>query len=249
MLYLGMDFITEMWRTSMSPQANILVIEDEPDTLGLLHQILTKAGFNAMLAENAAAGLRAAYQSHPDAIILDIMMPDMDGFTACQRLREMTDVPILFLTGKATDTSDIVKGFSVGADEYMTKPFSVEELLCRLKACLRRQEKQTGPETEYLNPTESVVLDRSRHELVINGNSIYLCPKEFQVMELLIRHAGHVLSQDALLAQVWGTEHVGEPDLVKQYIYRLRKRIRQIPGAPQCIHSVRGSGYYFEADS
>jgi DNA-binding response OmpR family regulator len=231
----------------MSPQQRVLVIEDEPDTLDLLHRILTRSGFDTLLAGNAAAGLRAAYHSHPDAIILDIMMPDMDGFTACQRLREMTDVPILFLTGKATDTSDIVKGFSVGADEYMTKPFNVEELLVRLRACLRRQDKRIGPENDYLSPCDSVLLDRSRHELVINGHTVYLCPKEYQVMELLVRHAGRVLSQDVLLAQVWGTEHIGEPDLIKQYIYRLRKRIRQIPDAPQCIHSVRGSGYYFDA--
>ena len=231
----------------MSHQHRILVIEDEPDTLDLLRRILATAGFDVVLSEDAAAGLRAAYQSQPDAIIMDIMMPGMDGFTACQRLREMTDVPILFLTGKATDTEDIVKGFAVGADEYMTKPFSVEELLVRLRACLRRQEKQSGPTIDYLSPSESVVLDRSRHELVINGHSIYLCPKEYRVIELLIRNAGRVLSQDTILARVWGMEHIGEPDLVKQYMYRLRKKIRQIPGAPKCIHSVRGSGYYFEA--
>ena len=140
------------------PAKCVLVIEDEPGTSDLLHRILTTAGFDVVLAEDAAAGLRAAYQSHPDAIILDIMMPGMDGFTACQRLREMTDVPIIFLTGKATDTGDIVKGFAVGADEYMTKPFSVEELLVRLRACLRRQEKQIGPTNEYLSASESVVM-------------------------------------------------------------------------------------------
>jgi DNA-binding response OmpR family regulator len=231
----------------MSYQYRVLVIDDNPDTRELLDRVLTAAGFESLLAEDATTGLRAAYQFHPDAIILDVQMPGLDGFTTCERLREMTDVPILFLTGHATETGDIVKGFALGADEYMTKPFSVEELIVRLRACLRRQDRGTEVETEYLSPSESVVLDRARHELMIDGASVYLCPKEFQVIELLVRHAGRVLSQDAILAQVWGPEHIGEPDLVKQYIYRLRKKIRRAPGSPRCIHSVRGSGYYFDA--
>ena len=107
---------------------------------------------------------------------------------------------------------------------------------------------QATHKEDYLSTGESVALDRSRHELTVNGHSIYLRPKEFAVLDLLVRHAGHVLSPNAILSQVWGAGHVGEPDLVKQYIYRIRKKVQHAPDPPQCIHSVRGSGYYFDAN-
>jgi DNA-binding response OmpR family regulator len=176
------------------------------------------------------------------------MMPSMDGFETCRRLREMTDVPIIFLTGKAKGTEDVVRGFSLGADDYLTKPFDRSELVSRITARLRRSSEHIENEVEYISPTGSVILNCSRHELVLGERSIYLGPKEFEVIRLLIRHAGKVLSRNAILAQVWGPERVGEPDLVKQYIYRLRQKIEPDSSAPQYIHSVRGEGYYFDAD-
>jgi DNA-binding response OmpR family regulator len=230
----------------MQLQFRVLVIEDEPDMLEMLQLMLTAEGFDVVVAKDALAGLRAAYQTHPDAILLDVMMPDMDGFEACRRLREMTDVPIIFVTGKATTMDDIVKGFSLGADDYLTKPFNRSELISRLNARLRRSGERTDNDVEYISPAASVILNCSRHELVIDTRSIYLGPKEFEVIRLLVRHAGKVLSRDAILAQVWGPERVGEPDLVKQYIYRLRQKIEPNPNDPQYIHSVRGEGYYFD---
>jgi DNA-binding response OmpR family regulator len=198
------------------------------------------------MAQDALSGLRAAYQTHPDAILLDVMMPNMDGFEACRRLREMTDVPVIFVTGKATNMDDVVKGFSLGADDYITKPFNRSELVSRLNARLRRAGDREENDLEYISPAASIILNCSRHELVIGSRSVYLGPKEFQVIRLLIRHAGKVLSRDAILAQVWGPERVGEPDLVKQYIYRLRQKIELDPDIPRYIHSVRGEGYYFD---
>jgi DNA-binding response OmpR family regulator len=230
----------------MQLQFRVLVIEDEPDMLEMLQLMLTAEGFDVVVAKDALAGLRAAYQTHPDAILLDVMMPDMDGFEACRRLREMTDVPIIFVTGKATTMDDIVKGFSLGADDYLTKPFNRSELISRLNARLRRSGERTDNDVEYISPAASVILNCSRHELVIDTRSIYLGPKEFEVIRLLVRPAGKVLSRDAILAQVWGPERVGEPDLVKQYIYRLRQKIEPNPNDPQYIHSVRGEGYYFD---
>lgn len=227
-------------------QFRILAIEDDPEMREMLEMILMAEGFEVVLAHDALTGLRAAYQTHPDAILLDVMMPNMDGFEACRRLREMTDVPILFVTGKATGMKDVVRGFSIGADDYLTKPFDRSELISRLNARLRRSSDRANNDIEYISPAASVILNCSRHELVIGDRSIYLGPKEFEVMRHLIRHTGKVLSRDAILAQVWGPERVGEPDLVKQYIYRLRRKIEPDPDSPRYLHSVRGEGYYFD---
>jgi two-component system response regulator RegX3 len=212
-------------------------------------KVLVQEGFEVVVAHDALSGLRATYQSHPDAIILDVMMPDMDGFEACRRIREMTDVPILLVTGKATASDDIVHGFSVGADDYLVKPFSPSELISRLLARLHRSSKAQSSESEYLSPDASVILNSDRHELIIEGRTIYLPPKEFQVLRLLLRHPGQVLGLNAILSQVWGAERIGETDLVKQYIYRLRKKIEPDPSSPRYIHSVRGEGYYFQVPS
>ncbi len=226
---------------------HILAIDDQPEVLKMLRLMLTAEGFQVTTEQDPIGGLRAAYQHHPDAILLDIMMPDVDGFEICRRLRELTDVPIIFVTAKGT-IEDVVRGFSVGADDYVVKPFNPNELVSRLLACLRRSGEQAEEGAEILFPLPSVVLDCGRHELVIDNRTIYLTPKEFQVLRLLVRHAGKVLTTDAILAQVWGSEMIGEPDLVKQYIYRLRRKIETDSAAPQYLHTVHGVGYYFDAE-
>ena len=224
----------------------VLVIDDEAGARNMLRIALTAEGFSVVLAEDAVSGLRAAYQHHPDAILLDVMMPDVDGYEACRRLREMTSTPILFLTAKGS-IEDIVRGFSLGADDYIVKPFNIAELKYRLKGCLRRSEDQGGHKSEVLFPAPSIMLDCERHELMIEDRTVYLTPKEFEILRLLVRHAGKVLSADAILVHVWGSERIGEPDLVKQYIYRLRQKVEPDPDAPKYIHTVWGSGYYFDA--
>jgi len=231
----------------MRRRFRILVIDDHPDVLALLRATLTSEGFDVVTAQDALTGLRAAYESHPDAILLDVMMPDMDGFEACRRLREMTDVPIIFVTAKGT-IEDIVHGLSLGADDYVVKPFERSELTSRLAACLRRSGERTSEAGDYLFPAESVVLDCDRHELVVGNRTVYLTPKEFEVLRLLIRHTGKVLSTDAILTRVWGPDWIGEPDLVKQYMYRLRRKIEEDPSEPRYLHTVRGGGYYFDAE-
>ena len=230
----------------MQHRFRVLVIEDEPDMRESLKLMLTDEDFEAILAQDALTGLRTAYQSRPDIILLDVGMPKMDGFEACRRLREMTDVPIIFVTGNDA-SDDVVRGFSLGADDYVTKPFERSELVSRLNANLRRMRKHADSGAKYLSPSPSVLLDCDRHELMIGSRRIYLAPKEYQVVELLIRHAGRVLSRDAILTQVWGPERIGEPDLVKQCVYRLRQKIEVDQEHPLYLHSVRGRGYYFEA--
>ncbi len=231
----------------MRRRFRVLVVDDQPDVLSVLQAMLTAAGFDVIVAKDALSGLRVAYREHPDAILLDVMMPEIDGFEACRRLREMTDVPIIFVTAKGT-IEDIVQGLSLGADDYVVKPFERSELISRLTAALRRSSTQMGKEGNYLFPAESVVLDCDRHELVIENRTVYLTPKEFEILRLLIRHSGKVLSPDAILARVWGPEWVGEPDLVKQYIYRLRRKIEEVPSSPRYIHTLRGGGYYFDVE-
>lgn len=233
----------------MQRRFRVLVVDDDPDILTVLQATLDAEGFEAVVARDALSGLRAAYQEHPDAILLDIMMPDMDGFEACRRLRELTDVPIIFVTAKGS-IDDIVKGLSLGADDYVVKPFERSELVSRLTASLRRGgERSTGEEGgKYLFPSEEVVLDCDRHEVVVGNRTVYLTPKEFEVLRLLIRHIGKVLSSDAILTRVWGPDWIGEPDLVKQYVYRLRQKVEPDPNSPRYLHTVRGGGYYFDAD-
>jgi DNA-binding response OmpR family regulator len=231
----------------MRRRFRILVVDDHADVLRVLEAMLTAEGFEVVTAQDALSALRAAYQEHPDAILLDVMMPDMDGFEACRRLREMTDVPIIFVTAKGS-IEDIVQGLSLGADDYVVKPFERSELLSRLAACLRRAGERTDDGGDYLFPAESVVLDCDRHELVIGNRTVYLTPKEFEVLRLLVRHAGKVLSTDAILTRVWGPDWIGEPDLVKQYVYRLRRKIESDPGTPRYLHTVRGGGYYFDTE-
>ncbi|MGC9523733.1 MAG: response regulator transcription factor [Anaerolineae bacterium] len=224
----------------------ILVIEDEADVRSMLRLMLIEHGFSVLTASDALTGLRLAYQHRPDAIILDVMMPGMDGFEACRRLREMTDTPILLLTGQRTSTEDIVKGLALGADEYMTKPFKMSELMGRLRVCLRRSSACSDHGSQYLFPAPGVVLDCGRHELTIQGRVVSLSPSEFEVFQVLVRHAGHILSHNAILAQAWGPERIGDGDLIKQYIYQLRQKIEPDPTEPRYIHTVRGEGYYFE---
>jgi DNA-binding response OmpR family regulator len=225
---------------------HILVIDDQLEGLEMLRLMLASEGFEVTLASDGQSGVRAAYENHPDAVLLDVMMPKVDGFEVCRRLRDMTEVPIIFVTAKA-NIEDVVRGFSVGADDYITKPYKRSELTSRLRATLRRSHRDSEVEAEALFPADSIMLDCDKHQLILGDRTIYLTPKEFEVLRLMIRHAGKVLNRDAILTRVWGPEFIGDPDLVKQYIYRLRQKVEPDPDSPRYIHTIRDRGYYFEA--
>jgi len=226
---------------------HVLVIDDDIDILRMLKLALTTNGFETTLAASGLDGLRRAYEIHPDAIILDVMMPMHDGFETCRRLREMTDVPIIFLTAKGT-VDDIVRGLALGADDYVIKPFNKKELISRLVACLRRAANKEESPDILVFTQGAFVLDRSRRHAVVNGEIVHLTPTEFEVLDYLVRHVGRVLSRDAILTRVWGPEYLGETELVKQFIYRLRQKIEADPRNPRFIHTVPGTGYFFEAE-
>lgn len=228
----------------MAHRCRILAVDDEPEMLCLLQALLSRGGFDVVAAADGHSALRAAYRARPDAVLLDLMMPGMDGLEVCRRLRQVTDIPIMFVTAR-NDLSRLTEGFSLGADDYIIKPFRPAELVSRLKACLRRLQRIDREEPKMLFAGDSIVLDCNRQELTIDGERIALTPQEFRVVKLLIRHAGTVLSTDAILTRAWGPDKIGDPDLVKHYIYQLRQKIEPNPETPQYLHTVRSRGYYF----
>jgi len=228
------------------PELRVLAIDDEPEMLILLETMLTRRGFEVVVAPDPHSGLRAAYRTHPDAILLDVMMPGMDGFDVCRRLRLVTDAPVLFVTA-LDDLSRLKQGFALGAADYIVKPFRPSELVSRLMASIRHAQEADGREPRALFVGDSVMLDCNREEVTIDGRVVRLTPIEFEIMKLLVRHPGTVFSTDSLLTRVWGPDRVGDPDLVKHYIYQLRQKIEPHPESPRYIRTIHGRGYYLDA--
>lgn len=233
----------------MVGKPRVLVVDDDTTVLSLLQMGLNKAGFEVHTASSGLSALRAAYETHPDAVILDIVMPGMDGFEVCRRLREMTDACILFASARG-ETEDIVSGLQVGGDDYIVKPYVYDELVARLTTCLkRRADRDATPRALRLSAESLLLTDPSRHQVIIDQRTVQLTPKEFELLAYLINHSGKVISNDAILANVWGAEYQGEYDLVKQYIYRLRTKLEPDASNPRYLITVRGSGYAFEPDT
>lgn len=233
----------------MAYSARVLIVDDEPNARAVLEMRLADEGFEVTLAPSGHDGLRLAYECHPDAIILDVMMPGMDGLEVCRRLRELTDAVILFVSVKG-NTEDIVAGLHAGADDYVLKPYRYKELLARLEACLRRRENSKASGIRLASGEAVLSTDPERRLVFVeDGRSVQLTPREFEVLEFMAKNSGRVLSQDAILANVWGPEYIGERELVKQFIYRLRSKLEPNPSDPEHIVTVRGSGYVLEEDT
>jgi DNA-binding response OmpR family regulator len=231
----------------MPNPTRILVIDDDVMLANLLCMLLEKDGFQAFSANSGAEGLRLARQENPDAIVLDVMMPGMHGYEVCRRLRNITEAVIVFVSVKGT-TPDIVRGLHLGADDYVVKPYTYEELSSRLLACLRRRKAGSLPPVYKASRDMMLVTDPDRRLVFINNHETQLTPTEFQVLKYLLKNQGKVLSSDAILANAWGPEYIGERELVKQFIYRLRTKLEQNPSAPKYIQTVRGAGYVFEGN-
>ena len=231
----------------MATKARVLVIDDDVTLANLLRMLFEKDGFEALSAPNGADGIRMTRKHKPDAIILDIMMPGMHGYEVCRRLRKITDAVIVFVSVKGS-TEDIVRGLHLGGDDYVVKPYTYEELSSRVQACLRRRTKDKLPPVLKASNEVMLVTDPDRRLVFINNEETQLTPTEFEVLKYLIKNQGKVLSADAILANAWGPEYIGERELVKQFIYRLRTKLEADPKDPKYIQTVRGSGYVFEAD-
>ena len=229
----------------------ILVVEDEPTLQETLAYNLKRQGYAVELAGDGQAGIEAARRAQPNLIVLDIMLPILDGFEVCRILRQEMNVPILMLTAR-DDEIDRVIGLEMGADDYMTKPFSMREFLARVKAQLRRvrlirQEMDTQAESskERLH-FGNLTLDLTRREILLDEKPLTLKPKEFELLLFLARHRGQVLSRDLILERVWGWEFAGGSRTVDVHVRWLREKIEPDPAQPVRIVTVRGAGYRFE---
>ncbi len=227
---------------------SLLVIEDDLEMGNLLLRMLDRKGFKVELAKDAKTGLQKAYASSPDAVILDVMLPDMDGWEFCTRFREMSDVPLIMLTALGTPT-DVVKGLNLGADDYITKPVSVDELAARVRAVLRRFNR-LGSANKEISHRQIITYDYVtiylyRREVTVDGKRVDLTPTEYNLLTVLARHQGRMLSHSFLLSQVWGSEYAQSLDILRLYIKYLRRKIERNPAVPSLIHNERGVGYRF----
>jgi DNA-binding response OmpR family regulator len=231
----------------------VLVVEDEPALLETLAYNLTRQGYEVSTAADGLQALDAARRERPDVIVLDVMLPGLDGFEVCRILRQEMTAPILMLTAR-DDEVDKVVGLEVGADDYVTKPFSMRELMARVKALLRRvrlmREEMTDEEAQVSSAErllfDDLVIDLSRCEVLIGGTPLSLKPKEYDLLVFLARNRRIVLSRDLILERVWGWDYSGGSRTVDVHVRWLREKIEPDPADPTRIVTVRGVGYRFE---
>jgi two-component system KDP operon response regulator KdpE len=223
--------------------AKVLVIDDEEPTVNLIAMLLERRDFEVIKAYRAEDGLRMAYKHQPDIVLLDIMMPDMDGWEVCRRLREMSDVPILFLTARS-DVKDVVDGLNMGADDYIIKPYDNDELVARIKAHLRRAPRNDMSEELIFDEGDFRVNFMNR-EVYVRNEIKHLTPKEFNLLGVLVRNAGRVVTRRELVTQAWGEEYSDAIDSLKLYVHYLRQKVETDPARPDYILTSRGVGYRF----
>lgn len=225
----------------------ILVVEDEEAFVDALTIALNKEGFVVSVARDGAEALEAFAADEPDLILLDLMLPRVSGVDVCREIRATSKVPIIMLTAKS-DEIDTVVGLEVGADDYMTKPYRMRELIARIRAVLRRFEDVVVAEVEGASTVLSardITVDIDRHEVVVRGSITSMPLKEFELLALLIENAGRVLTRDTLIDRVWGHDYVGDTKTLDVHIKRLRSKIEEESSSPTLIVTIRGLGYKF----
>ncbi|MDY6877071.1 MAG: response regulator transcription factor [Chloroflexota bacterium] len=225
----------------------ILVIDDDTGLLRLLQLGLEREGFSVITAPGGKEGLRQAYKSRPDLVILDVMMPDIDGWTTCQRLREMSDTPIIMLTAKGGE-QDVLRGLVLGADDYVAKPCSFDELKARVHALLRRAQTPANPAWRSAYDDGKLVVDLSNGTVSLNDSPVHLTPTESRLLMCLMSQAGQVIPHQELLTRVWGPEYSDEVGYLSVYVHYLREKIEEDPANPQYVRTRWGMGYYFAGD-
>ncbi len=219
----------------------VLVVDDDVRILRMMKRMLELEGFQATIANNGEMALKTFEKENPDLVLLDIMMPDIDGYTVCQRLREFSQVPVIMVTAKGDD-KEKVAGLNVGADDYVTKPFSASELAARVRAVLRRVGSQEKP-AEAIFRNKDLVIDFSSHQVMINNTELKLTSTEYKLLSYISLNAGRVITPDQLLHKVWGEEYIGAPHLLQVNIARLRKKLGDDAKKPSYIMTRPGIGY------
>ena len=228
----------------------ILVVDDEPALVKVIAQVLTKKGYEVLEADNGQEALRLFFTHKPDMVLLDVVMPGLDGWQTCNRIRDISPtIPIIMLTGKRKTEDDAVRGLDHGADEYLLKPVGNRELVARVRAVLRRAELPS-----YLADKEKAItfsdgfltIDVTERKVMVNGEKVKLTPIEFRLLTLLLENAGRILTHQQLLEKVWGWEYVDDLDYVRIYISHLRRKIEPEPTLPKYIITEPGVGYSFQ---
>lgn len=222
----------------------ILVVDDEERMVRFIRLNLEHDGFRVTEAFRGSQAIDRLRSSLPDLVLLDVMLPDLDGFEVLKMIREVSTVPVIMLTAKGEE-DDRVKGLEMGADDYITKPFSPRELVSRVRAVLRRTEAYAGSTHGLIEVDDRLRLDFDRHEVWVDNKLVNLRPTEYRLLYHLVQNAGWVISHDQLLANVWGYEYRDEPHYVRLYINYLRKKIEKDPANPVYIQTERGVGYRF----
>lgn len=223
----------------------VLIVDDEAAIRDALGRKLRREGFSVVTAANGLEGLRAFHSERPNLVILDIVMPEMDGLTVCQRIREVAETPIVMLSAQAITEEDIIDGLNAGADEYLVKPIRLNEFAARVQAILRRAQ-MTGAEAETGYNDGYLSIDLQRRHVHVNGQKVHLTPTEFKLLIVLLENAGRVVSQRDLLEQVWGPEYVDDVYYPRVYISQLRRKIEPDAANPTYILTEHRVGYRFE---
>jgi DNA-binding response OmpR family regulator len=224
-----------------SKKSTVLVIDDDIRMLRMMKRMLELDGFQVVIADNGETALKTFEKENPDLLLLDIMMPDMDGYTVCQRIREFSQVPIIMVTARGDD-KEKVTGLNIGADDYVTKPFSAGELAARVRAVLRRITSQDG-RAEAIFRYKDLVIDFSSHRVMVNNSELKLTSTEYKLLSYISLNAGRVITPDQLLHKVWGEEYMGAPHLLQVNVARLRKKLGDNAKKPIYIMTRPGIGY------
>ncbi len=223
----------------------ILVVDDEPHIVELVKYNLLQEGYEVLTAHDGSEAVAQARQERPDLIVLDIMLPYVDGLEVCRQIRRESSVPIIMLTAKDGELERVV-GLEIGADDYVSKPFSPRELVARVRAILRRTAHDLAPGVAGPLRSGGLALDSATHEVALNGRQVELTAKEFELLRLLLSHPNRVFTRDFLLEHIWGYDYYGSTRTVDMHISRLREKIEDDPASPTFIVTVRGVGYKFK---
>jgi len=228
----------------------ILIVEDEESLADPLAYLLEKEGFEALVAADGQTALTDFAANDVDLVLLDLMLPGMSGTDVCKKLRATSDVPIIMVTARDSEIDKVV-GLELGADDYVTKPYSTRELIARIRAVLRRRSDVVEPEAEV--PSDNILeggrvrLDVERHTVFVDDNPVPMPLKEFDLLEYLMRNSGRVLTRGQLIDRIWGSDYVGDTKTLDVHVKRLRTKIEKEPSRPEQLITVRGLGYKFEA--
>jgi two-component system, OmpR family, response regulator RegX3 len=228
-----------------STLARVLVVEDEEAYSDALSYMLRREGFEVSVAATGTDALTEFDRTGADIVLLDLMLPEMSGTEVCRQLRQKSNVPVIMITARDSEIDKVV-GLEIGADDYVTKPYSPRELVARIRAVLRRRAGDTGELTPPSLSAGPVRMDVDRHVVTVAGDAVQLPLKEFELLELLLRNAGRVLTRGQLIDRVWGADYVGDTKTLDVHVKRLRSKIEPEPSAPRYIVTVRGLGYKFE---